>query len=229
MQFCHESSHITPNEQSAGYRYYLFDLDGTLTDPGIGITNAVMYALEKYDIHVQDRAELYKFIGPPLRESFRKYYGFSKEKAEETLGFYREYYRDKGLLENSVYEGVREELQSLKQQGKIIALATSKPEEFSVRILKHFDLYQYFDFIGAATMDGSRDRKEDVIRYVLDSLEITDKKQVLMIGDRDQDVRGALANGICCAGVLYGYGDYDELKAAGAAYIIERPQELARL
>lgn len=211
------------------FQYYLFDLDGTLTDPGIGITNSVMYALAKYDIHVEERSELYKFIGPPLKESFQKYYGFSEEEALRSVEYYREYFRDKGILENKVYDGVREMLQSLKERGKTLALATSKPEEFSVRILKHFDLYPFFDFIGGATMDGSRSQKKDVIRYVLDSLQITDLSKVLMIGDREQDIKGAAANQIACAGVLYGYGDYQELKTAGADMIFERPEELSRL
>jgi len=211
------------------YQYYLFDLDGTLTDPGIGITNSVMYALAKYGIHVRDRSELYKFIGPPLLESFQNYYGFSEEDAKRAVEYYREYFREKGILENKVYDGIPKALQSLKEQGKTLALATSKPEEFSVRILKHFDLFSFFDFVGGATMDGSRSRKKDVIRYVLDALQIEDLSKVLMIGDRKQDVEGAAANQIACAGVLYGYGDYEELKTAGADRIIERPEDLSQL
>ena len=229
MQFYADSSNIIPKEMDQSYRYYLFDLDGTLTDPGEGITNSVMYALDKFGIHEENREELYKFIGPPLLESFQKYYGFTYEQSWDAVRYYREYFADRGILENNLYEGVREELDRLKKAGKILALATSKPEAFAVRILKHFDLYRYFDFIGAATMDEQRSRKEDVICYVLQQLQIKDRSEVLMIGDRRQDVEGAIANDIACAGVLYGYGDYQELQEAGATYIIEKPQELDRL
>ena len=128
------------------YKYVLFDLDGTLTDPGIGITNSVMYALKKFEIEEENRASLYKFIGPPLLESFDKYYGLSPEECQQALVYYREYFRPKGLYENEVYDGIKELLVELKERGKTLLLATSKPEEFAIEILKHFDLYQYFDF-----------------------------------------------------------------------------------
>ncbi|MBQ9031572.1 MAG: HAD-IA family hydrolase [Parasporobacterium sp.] len=229
MQFYHESSQTTAREAKDGYTYYLFDLDGTLTDPGEGITNSVMYALRKYGIGVTDRTTLYRFIGPPLVESFMNFYDFPKEQALEAVEYYREYFRDRGIFENRPYDGIAEELADLKAHGKTVALATSKPEEFAVRILKHFDLYPYFDFVAGATMDGSRSRKADVIRYALESLGVEDKSKVLMVGDREQDVLGAAANQIKCAGVLYGYGDYEELSRAGADYIIAKPQELLRL
>ena len=228
MQFYHESSRKVAEEEGQ-FHYYLFDLDGTLTDPGEGITNSVMYALRKFGIEPPEREQLYKFIGPPLYESFMKYYGFSEEDAYRAVEYYREYFRPKGIKENRLYDGVKQELEELKSMGRTVALATSKPEEFSVQILQDFDLYKYFDFIGAATMDGSRVRKSDIIAYVIDGLGITDRSRVLMIGDRQQDVEGAHANGIACAGVLYGYGDYDELSGAGADYILEAPRGLSRL
>jgi len=211
------------------YNYYLFDLDGTLTDPGEGITNSVMYALRKFGIEPPERSQLYKFIGPPLSESFQKYYGFSEEEALQAVEYYREYFRPKGILENRPYDGIYETLADLKSRGKTLALATSKPEEFSITILKHFGLYPYFDFIGAATMDGSRVRKADVIAYVLEHLGAADRSEILMIGDREQDVLGAAANQIACAGVLYGYGSHGELTKAGADYIVRLPAELLSL
>jgi len=211
------------------YNYYLFDLDGTLTDPGEGITNSVMYALRKFGIEPPERSQLYKFIGPPLSESFQKYYGFSEEEALQAVEYYREYFRPKGILENRPYDGIYETLADLKSRGKTLALATSKPEEFSITILKHFGLYPYFDFIGAATMDGSRVKKADVIAYVLEHLGAADRSEILMIGDREQDVLGAAANHIACAGVLYGYGSRQELKKAGADYIIRLPSDLISL
>lgn len=211
------------------YDYYLFDLDGTLTDPGIGITNAVMYALDKYGIHVADRTELYPFIGPPLAEAFSRFYGFSGEKAWQAVGYYREYYREKGLFENAVYEGIPGVLEELKHRGVKLAVATSKPEEFTLRILEHFDLYRYFDFVGGATMDGSRGKKADIIAYVMEQMKIENPDRVLMIGDRFHDVLGAKENKIPCAGVLYGYGDRQELEEAGAAFIVSAPKEILAL
>ena len=212
-----------------GYRYCLFDLDGTLTDPGIGITNSVMYALDKFGIHVSDRAELLSFIGPPLGESFRRQFGFSEEQAQKAVEYYREYFRPKGIFENSVYEGIPELLKKLRERNITVALATSKPYEFAVRILEHFELKQYFDYIGGATMDGRISKKADVIAHLLDEFGNVDKAEVLMIGDRAQDVEGARANGLHSAGVLWGYGSAEELQGAGADYLAAKPEELLRI
>lgn len=211
------------------YNYILFDLDGTLTDPGIGITNSVMYALKKFNIDVEDRATLYKFIGPPLLESFEKYYGFSKEESELALKYYREYFKPKGLYENEVYEGIEELLAELKSRKKILIVATSKPEAFAVEILKHFHLDHYFDFIAGATMDEKRTKKSDVIAYALEQCKITDKASAIMIGDREHDVLGAKRVGLDSIGVLYGYGNYEELENAGATYIVENPEEILKI
>ena len=211
------------------YKYYFFDLDGTLTDPGIGITNSVMHALKEYGITVDDRSQLYPFIGPPLKDSFMKYYGFSEVKAMEAITHYREYFSTKGLFENEMYEGIPYILSELKGRGIRLVLATSKPDEFSIRILKHFGLYEYFDFRAAATMDERRTSKAEVIEYAISSLEISDKDEILMIGDRSHDILGAKANGIHSAGVLYGYGDRQELESSGADYIVEKPAGLLRL
>lgn len=211
------------------YQYILFDLDGTLTDPGIGITNSVMYALKKFQIEVEDRTTLFKFIGPPLKASFEKYYGFSKEESELALQYYREYFRPKGLYENQVYKGVRELLTDLKSRNKTLILATSKPEEFAIEILRHFDLYKYFDFVAGATMDSSRVKKEDVILYALQSYGVSDLSSAIMIGDREHDILGAKQVGLDSIGVLYGYGDYEELKGAGATYIAEDTNDILKI
>ena len=208
------------------YKYILFDLDGTLTDPGIGITNSVMYALRKFGIEVEDRTSLYKFIGPPLLDSFQNYYGFTKEQSEEGIKYYREYFKPYGLYENEVYSGIEELLKSLKGIGKTIVVATSKPEEFAVEILKHFHLIEYFDFVGGASMDEKRVRKADVIAYALDKCSVVDLQSVVMIGDREHDINGAKQIGIDSIGVLYGYGNYEELKQAGADYIVSTPEEI---
>lgn len=211
------------------YDIILFDLDGTLTDPGEGITNSVAYALEKFGIKVEDRKVLEPFIGPPLAESFEKFYGISGEDAWKGVEYYREYFRGRGIFENEVYEGIPELLAELKAQGKRVALATSKPEHFAKQILEHFDLMQYMDFVGGATMDEKRVTKADVIAYVLESCSIGDRGRVLMVGDREHDIIGAKANGVDSVGVEFGYGDYEELSKAGVRYIVGTVKDLQEL
>lgn len=208
------------------YQYILFDLDGTLTDPGIGITNSVAYALRKFNIEVADRSELYKFIGPPLRTSFREFYGLSEEQIDQAVGYYREQYSVTGLFENEVYEGIPELLQALKKAGKKIMLATSKPEVFAIKILEHFDLMQYFDFVAGSTLDDSRSEKADIITYVLNECKIEDKSLAIMVGDRKHDIIGARKNGLETIGVLFGYGNEEEFKEHNAKYIVEKPQDV---
>ena len=211
------------------YDTVLFDLDGTLTDPGEGITNSVAYALSKYGIEVTDRSELYKFIGPPLRDSFMKYYGFPEDKALQAIEYYREYFRDTGIFENKVYEGVEDMLRQLHTMGKRLVLATSKPEEFALRILEHFGLRKYFTAVAGATMDSSRSKKGDVIAHAISLCESFDKCTAVMVGDREHDVIGAKENSLRCIGVLYGYGSEAELKNSGADYIAETPSDIIDL
>lgn len=208
------------------YKYILFDLDGTLTNPEIGITSSVMYALEKFNIKVEDRKVLHPFIGPPLKYSFQTFYGLSEEESELAIKFYRERFSVTGLFENEVYEGVENLLQELRTSGKTLIIATSKPEEFTLRILEHFDLLKYFDFVAGATMDGSRGEKADVITYALEISGIEDKSQAIMIGDRNYDILGAKENGLDSIGVLYGFGDYEELTEAGANYIAKKVEDI---
>ena len=208
------------------YKYLLFDLDGTLTDPAEGITNSVAYALNKFGINVEDKRTLYKFIGPPLVDAFSEYYGFSKEDSEKATAFYRETFRVTGLYQNMVYDGVVEMLEALKSKGKKLVIATSKPEEFTMKILKHFDLLKYFDFVAAATFDATRNSKDKVIAYALESLDIKDKSKVVMIGDRHHDIDGAKDNGIDSVGVLWGFGSREELETADATYIAESIDDL---
>ena len=203
------------------YDIVLFDLDGTLTDPGEGITNSVAYALNKFNIKVKDKTELYNFIGPPLIDSFMKYYDMSYEDGLKAVDYYREYFGVTGIFENQVFDGIYELLADIKKSGRTISLATSKPEVYAKRILEHFDLTQYFDFVGGATMDETRSKKVDVIAYTIKQLSVTDKSKVVMIGDRHHDIEGANQNGIDSIGVLFGYGDREELETAGATYIAE--------
>lgn len=162
-----------------------------------------------------------------LQESFERFYGFSKEECLKAIDYYHEYFSEKGLYENEVYLGVPDLLASLKQAGKQLIVATSKPEEFSIQILKHFGLYDYFDFVAGATMDRKRSKKSDVIQYALEQNGITDLAHTIMIGDREHDVLGAQAQKLDSIGVLYGFGSREELEEAGATYIAQEVGEIA--
>ncbi|MBE7721499.1 HAD family hydrolase [Lacrimispora indolis] len=209
--------------------YFLFDLDGTLTDPKEGITKSVQYALRHFGIETENLDELCCFIGPPLKDSFMEYYGFSEEQAGKAIDVYREYFSGKGLYENKAYEGVAEVLQSFLNAGKKLYVASSKPEVFVRMILKHFELDSYFTFMGGADMGETRVKKADVIRYVLEECGIRDLDKTVMIGDRKHDVLGAKEIGIASVGVLYGYGSEQELKAAGADVLAETIFDLQNL
>ena len=210
-------------------KYVLFDLDGTLTDSREGIVNSIVYMLDYYQIAIQDRAGLQPWLGPPLKESLMKYCGFTEKKALEGVAVYREYFDRQGIFENKVYPDVEEMLRSLREEGYQLLVATSKPETAAVRVLEHFDLAEYFTYIGGATLDDSRVRKGDVIRYVLKACRIEEKAQAIMVGDREHDVQGAKENGLEVAGVIYGYGSWDELTGAGADYLVSKPMDLVKL
>ncbi len=209
--------------------YLLFDLDGTLTDPKEGITKSVRYALHAFGIEVKNLNDLCCFIGPPLKDSFMEYYGFSEENAKKAVMIYREYFSKKGLYENSAYEGVEEVLQTLLHAGKKLYVASSKPEVYVRQILKHFELDSYFTFMGGADLAEIRVKKADVIRYVLKENNITDFDRVVMIGDRKYDILGAREAGIACIGVLYGYGSRQELEDARADALAESILDLQNL
>lgn len=211
------------------YETILFDLDGTLTNPGVGITKSVEYALNRYGITVEDRKTLEPFIGPPLIDSFMKYYGFSKEQAVEAVEIYREYFRAKGLYENEVYPGIPELLQALKSAGKTLLIASSKPEEFVLGILEHFDLLQYFDAVGGAAMDETRTKKEEVLEYILKKAKVTDRSRCILVGDRKFDVNGAHETGMDALAVTYGFGSLEELTAAKPEYTAHTPKEIATI
>ena len=208
------------------YKYILFDLDGTLTDPKLGITKSVAYALKSYGIQVDDLDSLLKFIGPPLQESFVKYYGFSEEQGAEAVEKYREYFKPYGIYENKVYDGVENMLAELVKCGKKVILATSKPTVFANVILEYFHLDKYFTCAVGSELDGSRVKKGEVITEALRQAGVTDKSLAVMIGDREHDILGAKENGIDSIGVLYGYGDRAEHEAAGAGMIVESVEEL---
>lgn len=203
------------------YEYIFFDLDGTLTDPFIGITSSVKYALNKFDIEVKDLKDLAIFIGPPLYDSFTKFYNMSDKEAKLAIKYYRERYEVIGWSENYVYEGIYTLLETLKTKGYKLVIATSKPENTTNMILKHFDLLKYFDFVSGATLDGTRIHKDQVIKHAIDSLGILDCSKILMIGDRKFDVLGAKKYNIDSLAVEYGYGNKEEFIEAGANYIVK--------
>ncbi len=210
------------------YDYILFDLDGTMTDPGVGITNSVAYALEKMGVTVEDKTPLYKFIGPPLMESFSQFYGFTPEQTEQAILYYREYYTDKGMFENVVYEGMEDLLKTLHATGKKLVVATCKLEEFAMQVLEHFDMAKYFHFIAGSSKDNTRIQKDEVIAYALETCGIN-KASAVMIGDREHDILGAKKTGLDVIGVLYGYGSKDELANAGATVFAETVGDIQKL
>ncbi|MEE0929266.1 MAG: HAD family hydrolase, partial [Acutalibacteraceae bacterium] len=211
------------------FKYILFDLDGTITDPGEGITNSVAYSLKSYGIYVEDKSQLYPFIGPPLYASYMKYYGFSKDRALEAVERYREYYSEKGVFECTLYAGIKELMQKLSSSGKKVIIATSKPEYFAKMILEHFGLTDYIALVSGATLDSHRVEKADIIKFAFDALGITEPEKAVMIGDREFDILGAKANGISSVGVTYGYGSEQELQNAGADFICQGVEDIEKL
>ena len=209
------------------WKTILFDLDGTLTDSAPGITNSVAHALAHFGIH-EEPGNLLKFIGPPLNESLPEFYGFTPEQTTEAVVVFREYFVEKGWCENAPYPGIADLLRDLRAAGKQLMVATSKPEVQAVRILKHFGLAEYFDYIcGAPPGNEDGARKSAVILRALEWAE--DVSQAVMVGDRRHDVAGAAEAGLPCVGVLYGYGGREELEKAGAAFIAEDMAALKRL
>lgn len=212
------------------YKTILFDLDGTLTDPAEGITKSVAYSLDAYGIPYENLDSLRPFIGPPLREQFMKYTGSDIETGEAMVNKYREYYAVTGIYENKVYAGIPEMLRKLKNNGKTLAVATSKPERFAKIILDHFGLSEYFDLCAGANIDNTRTDKAEVIQYALENLDnFTNKDSVIMVGDRMHDVVGAKKNSISCIGVTFGYGSREELENSGADLIVDSVNELTEI
>lgn len=209
------------------YDVILFDLDGTLTDSAEGIINSVVYALERMGIPYTDKRELRRFVGPPLQDAFRDYYGLSEDGVTNAVQTFREYFTEKGIYENAVYDGVPEMLDALQKAGYTLAVATSKPEAFAEQILAYFGLSKYFTVVAGASMGGTS--KPIVIRRALQKLCTEPSDRVLMIGDREHDVLGAKDVGLPSLGVLYGYGSEAELREAGADFIARTPQEIPQL
>ncbi len=211
------------------YPHLIFDLDGTLTDPLVGITRSVAYALESFGIHVQDTDSLSPFIGPPLKTSFQEFYHFDDEQCQAACRQYRAYFLERGWAENRLYHGIPSLLRALKGSGHRLYVATSKGEASARRILEHFRLVQFFDYVAGDTPRHRRPTKGDVIRYLLHRQGIPPGEGCLMIGDRRHDIEGARQAGLPSIGVAYGYGGREELENAGATHVVETVAELRQL
>lgn len=214
------------------YKYLFFDLDGTLTDSHEGITKSVSYALVNLGYKEPNLDDLFGFIGPPLSDSFQKYYNMDENEAKEAIRIYRERYSTIGKFENYPYEGIPELLSKLKKQDRKLIIASSKPTEFVIDILKKFEIYDFFDIVQGADMAGLKGTKEAVMEGAMESLGINDdnKKDVVMIGDRHYDIKGAAYFGIDSIGVNYGFKQSEnELEEAGATYIVDTVEELSKL
>lgn len=209
------------------YRAILFDLDGTLTASGEGITKSVQYAMSKFGIIEPDLKKLEVFVGPPLLEQFMKYCSFNEEQARQAIVYYRERYQDIGIFENEPYPMIRELLAELLEKGYTLAVASSKPTYFVKRILDHFDLARYFQVVVGAELDGRRTRKAEVIEEAIRLLGMEErKKEVIMVGDKEHDIYGAREIGIKCVAVTYGYGTLEELTKANPYYFADNVSQL---
>ncbi|MDR0338134.1 MAG: HAD family hydrolase [Planctomycetaceae bacterium] len=210
------------------YLNILFDLDGTLTDPYEGITNSVKYALEKFHIAEANNEKLKSFIGPPLEQSFMEYYGFDKKTAQKAIKYYREYFEEKGMYQNLLYEGIENVLEKLNVQKKNCFIATSKPKIFASKIVQYLQIEKYFNYIAGSNLNGTFIEKEDIIKSVLEKYKLKNDTTI-MVGDRKFDIIGANKNKINSIGVLYGYGTKEELATEKPTYFCNHVNELLQL
>lgn len=210
------------------YDYILFDLDGTLTDSKPGIIECIAYALEKENVPYTNQI-LDKMVGPPFRVSMHDFLGLEMPEIEKLIGIYRGVYEEYGYKNCKVFEGVEQMLSALKNAGKVLGVATSKPIKFTQMIMCDFDLGKYFDYVAGASSDASKEAKSDVIQGALENLGVKDKSKVLMVGDRLYDIEGAHMQGIDCAAVLYGYGSKEEFEEYKAEYILAAPDDVVKL
>lgn len=207
-------------------KYAFFDLDGTIMCSDPGVIECVKYSIEKSGFPMPDIKTLFKFIGPPLRDSYIDFCSMTEEQSMRAIAYYRERYNAKGIFECEVYPGIIELFARLKSNGVIIATATSKPEHMAVRIADKFGLNEYLTLV-AGSDDTETQTKTDVILNAFDRLSIgeSDRDSVLMIGDRKFDVIGAHNCGIKCLGAVWGYGTREEFVSSGADYCADTAEE----
>ncbi|WP_100404672.1 HAD family hydrolase [Bacillus solitudinis] len=208
------------------YKIILFDLDGTLSNPKVGITKSVQFALQKMGIVESDIDKLECFIGPPLQISFAEYYNFDEENTQIAIEFYRERFKEKGMFENELYSNIPALLTLLKEQQFTLVVATSKPTVFAEQILKYFNIDQYFDLIVGSHLDGTRSSKAEIIQYIIDKYKEHELDDFIMVGDRKHDIIGANKIRIDSIGVTYGFGSLEELSDSNPTHIVKSIDQL---
>ena len=207
-------------------KYVFFDFDGTLVNTSKGIFHSLEYAFSKMGEPILDEEQMRKYIGPPLDWSFMTYNNMSQEDAKITTEHFRDDYRETGGMMHEVYSGVKEMLKNLKEKGKILAVATSKPEVHAIKIMKKQGLFEYFDVISGATFDDKRKSKKDVLLHAIDLAKPSDMADCVLVGDTKSDAHGAVEVGMDCIGILYGFGSEKELLDAGATLVVGTPSEV---
>ena len=211
------------------YDTVLFDLDGTLTDPESGLISSFKYALDKMGVEYGTAESLKRFIGPPLYSEWKRVFEFSDEEADRALLTFREYYARYGWWDNKIYGGIAEMLAQLKATGFLLAVATSKPEIFAKKVLKLFEIDKYFDFVGAADTDRTRDKKQEVIDYVFENIGEDKRARAVLVGDRKYDAEGAKISGIDSIGVLWGHGSESEVAESGFDFVAKEPSDVLKI
>ena len=215
------------------YQYIIFDLDGTLIKSEEGLYDSITYALEKSGVDPGDRKDMKRMIGPVLWESFQKFYNMSAEEADRANAYFVEAYDKEGLYNVSVYEGVEEMLGTLRNAGRILLVVTAKPRDMAERVLNHTGIDKYFQAVIGPARGNKKTDKGSLLREALSFLAKTgtdhfQKEQAVMVGDRMFDMQGAVETGIPSIGVLYGYGDRQELINAGATLLADTPADVVK-
>jgi len=207
-----------------------FDLDGTLTASAPGIIKTLQYSMEQCGLEVPTMEELAFVVGPPLMDSFTGPLKMKQEKAVEVFQCYRQRYEAEGMFDSYVYHGVITLLNTLREKGKRLGVATSKSQDFAVKIIEHFGLMPYFDVIAGSDNEkvGERNTKAKVLQYGIEQMGVT-KEDTVLVGDRMYDINGAKEVGVPVIAVEYGYGSIAEFMEYGADYIVKTPQEVAEL
>lgn len=211
------------------YKVVMLDLDGTIIDPYIGITESVYYALNKMGLKDIVKSELTKFIGPPLIDSFQSFYGMSESEALQAIDYYRENFNVKGKYDFVVYEGMIDLINTLKEKGHEIVIATSKPTPFAIDIINHIDISDAFSHIVGSYLDGRRNYKKDIIAHIMTLYPDLTNQDFIMVGDREFDVLGAKHHSIDTIAVSYGYGSYEELQLASPTHIVDDVDSLINM
>lgn len=209
------------------YSYVLFDFDGTVTDTGEGILKSLQYSFEKMGRTSPPLDDLKKFIGPPIHYSYTHFYGVSEQEVDEYIKKYRERYREKGIYECFVYDGMKETIETLRKEGVKIAIASSKPISLIYDVMEYLKITELFDAVSGVKIDNSNHSgKAFLLEDAMAQLRVKDKSKVLMVGDRKFDIDGASDVGVDSCGVLFGYGSKEEFLKHNATYIVEKPQDI---